>query len=142
MTTKNMIQMSVMIAAFASASFAQDGLKANIDFPFVAQGVTLQAGTYNLSPATTLGGRAVYVLRNVASKRAILISNVMVSTAKANVDPAAKLVFKCAGKSECTLTQIWNGSNQFGEVSSPRQKRDVEESMLEVAMTKVPARGL
>lgn len=57
----------------------------------------------------------------------------MLSTVKANDDPAAKLAFKCVEKSECLLAPIWNGSNQFGEDSS-------EVSIPKVAMTKAPAR--
>ena len=142
MTTKKMIQMCAMIAAFTSAGFAQGGLKASIVFPFVAQGVTMQPGTYNISNVNNLGGRPLYVLRNEVSNQAVLISNGMLSAAKANAAPALKLVFKCVGNSECSLAQIWNGSNQFAEMAVPRRKTDSEENILEVAMTKAPARGL
>ena len=142
MTTKKMIQMSAMFAAFASASFAQGGLKASIDFPFLAQGVTMQPGTYNLSPANNLAGRPLYVLRNEVSNRAVLISSGMLSAAKANAAPAVKLVFKCVGKSECSLAQIWNGSDKFVEIAVPRRKTDSEENILEVAMTRAPVRVL
>ena len=102
----------------------------------------MQPGTYNLSRVNSLRGRPLYVLRNEVSNRAVLLSNVMWSEAKANAAPAVKLVFKCVGKSECSLAQIWNGSNQFVEIAVPRRKTDAEENILEVAMTKAPARGL
>ena len=142
MTTKKMIQMSAMIAAFASAGFAQQGLKAKVDFPFVAQGVTMEAGNYNLSPTSSIGGRSVYTLRNADTKRSILIPNLIVAEAKAGVPHDAKLVFHCGAASGCRLAQIWEGTSQYSEIIQPRKsKADEPEQFTEVAMTKATPRG-
>ena len=101
MTTKKMFQVSAMIAAFASASFAQQGLKAKVDFPFIAQGVAMDAGTYNLSPTTSIGGRVVYTLRNTETKRSIMIPNLITAQVKAGVPHDAKLVFQCGQANGC-----------------------------------------
>ena len=143
MTTKKMIQMSAMIVAFASASFAQNAMTATVTFPFAAQGVTLEPGTYQLSRISMQGGRKVFLLRNTAANRAILIPNFIVSTPK-TVSPAiAKLVFQCVNASDCRLAEIHDESSQIATVPTPRKpKADQEERLLEVALIKPQPRGL
>ena len=142
MTTKKMFQMSAMIAAFASASFAQQGLKAKIDFPFAAQGVTMEAGTYDLIGTSMTSGLTVYTLRNVETKRSILIPNVRSTEVKAGAQIAIKLVFRCSDASACKLAQIHDGYGQFGAVPSFGKQNKESESLTEVAMTRATARGL
>ena len=135
MTTKNMIQMSVMIAAFASASFAQNEMTAKVNFPFAAQGVTLQPGTYQLNRVPMQGGRIVFSLRNTAANRTIMIPISIVSNRKADSPAVAKLVFQCVHASDCRLAEIHDASTQIATVPTPRKpKADQEERLLEVAL--------
>ena len=137
MTTKKMIQMSAMIAAFASASFAQNEMTATVSFPFAAQGVTLQPGTYQLNRIPMQGGRTVFSLRNTAAKRTIMIPIPIsiLSTRKAGSPAAAKLVFQCVNASDCRLAEIHDASSQIATIPTPRKpKVDQEERLLEVAL--------
>ena len=135
MTTKKMIQMSVMIAAFASTSFAQNEMTATVSFPFLAQGVTLQPGTYQLNRIPMQGGRTVFSLRNTAAKRTIMIPISILSTRKADSPAVAKLVFQCVNASDCRLAEIHDASSQIATVPTPRKlKADQEERLLEVAL--------
>lgn len=88
MTTKKMIQMSVMIAAFASASFAQNAMTATVTFPFATQGVTFDPGTYQLNRIPMQSGRTVFLLRNTAANHTIMIPISLVSTRKADSPPS------------------------------------------------------
>ena len=135
MTTKKMIQMSAMIVAFASASFAQNAMTATVTFPFAAQGVTFEPGTYQLNRIPMQGGRTVFLLRNTASNRTIMIPIFIVRTPK-TVSPAiAKLVFQCVNARDCRLAEIHDESSQIATVPTPRKpKADQEERLLEVAL--------
>ena len=88
-------------------------------------------------------GLQMYSLRNIATNHAILIPNVRWTEANAGAPAAAKLVFRCGADSACKLTQIHEGSKQFGAVPSfGKQNKESEESLTEVAMTRATARGL
>lgn len=143
MTTKNVFQMAAMIAGFASASFAQGELKATVNFPFTADGVTMAPGTYKLNRVSTTGGRVFFTLRNREANKAVIVTTNYMADAKSGVDYDPKLVFQCGANRRCALAQIWDGTPRYSVVRKPAGTAvDAEDEFTEVAMTPTPARGL
>ena len=144
MTTKKLVQMSVMMVASVAAVFAQPKMiaKTKICLPFAAQGVTLDVGSYEVLRTTSQGGRTLYSLREMSTMHAILIPNTISNSIKPGTAGAAKFVFQCSDANGCRLSRIHDGLPQYSKIPSMLKQRSEDEKFLEIAMTKAQHCGL
>ena len=114
-SVRNLMTVVGMMAAFPLAASAQDGMKANINFPFVAQGVKLEPGVYVVKSGKIAGGNGVYFVTNANTRKTILVGGFFANEASAKSAMAPRLVFQCNEGEYCVLKQVWDGSRRYSE---------------------------
>jgi len=99
--------------AFAAVSYAEPvDLKANIQFPFFAQGVAMAPGSYKVISMQAHGGFTYYQLRNFVANQAVLVTNMIPGEAKSTHKVVPRLVFQCGGET-CWLSEVWTGNGTY-----------------------------
>src|SRR6202047_5687020 len=102
--------------AFAAVSYAEPvDLKANIQFPFFAQGVAIAPGSYKVMSMQAHGGFTYYQLRNFVANQAVLVTNMIPGEAKSTDKVVPRLVFQCGGET-CWLSEGWAGKGHYSPV--------------------------
>ena len=133
-SVRNMISAGAMLATFAVAGYAQDGMRANIGFPFTAQGQKLEAGAYDIRPANIGGAGKFYFVRNLETKKAVVVQSLTVNKAANSAAKDPRLSFQCNEGQYCALKQVWDGSDNYAEIGVPKKNID-EERLIEVALS-------
>jgi hypothetical protein len=98
--------MTKMIVTMVMAAVAMQAetLVAKVEFPFVASGVPMPAGSYKVLPVANYK----YSIRHEVTGKKIVLMGFEVAAERSRTKPEAHLGFACAG-SKCVLTQIWEG---------------------------------
>ena len=131
-SVRNMMSFAGIVATFAVAGFAQDGMKARIAFPFTAQGQKLEAGVYSVRPAKFVGNN-IYTIFNIDTQKTIFVSGFTPRNVKGSAPTAPRLTFQCNEGQYCALKQVWDGSDRYSEVEVKKGPNG-EESLMEVAL--------
>ena len=134
---RHMFCMGVIITTFASASFAQVTLKASINFPFVAQGGTMELGDYIVKPSTMSGGNHIYFFHNLNTGKSFMVTGTYPARLKENVPTTARLTFECL-ENVCNLKSIHDGtSRDYREMITPRKPKSTKQGeFIEVALNR------
>ena len=135
-SVRNMMTVVGLAVGFAATSPAQGTLKAVIGFPFVAQGAKMVAGTYIVGPVNAPMGSGTYQLRNIDTKKSILIRALLVGEVRDKSSNAPRLSFQCKDGDYCTLLQVWDGTPLYKVVSFPAKDGSPEQSLKEIALAR------
>ena len=133
-SVRKMMSIGGILATFAVTGFAQEGLRATIGFPFTAQGQKLEAGAYEIRPANIGGSNKVYFVRNLETKKAIMVTSLYANTVSNTTAVTPKLSFQCNEGQYCALKQVWDGSKRYTEIAAPK-KTGGEDRLMEVALS-------
>lgn len=132
-SVRKMMSVGGILATFAVPGFAQVALKATIGFPFTAQGHKLEAGAYEIRPANIGGSNNGYFLRNLETRKAIIVTSLYANTVLNSTAVTPKLSFQCNEGQYCALKQVWDGSQRYTEIAVPK-KSSGEDRLMEVAL--------
>lgn len=131
--TNTFMVAAVALAAVAGAASAQT-MKAEVPFSFEVAGMVMPAGTYHVTPSSTMGGTPLFRIANADLKNPVLVKPV-VAHGGATAYTEAKLVFRCSG-GNCALSQIWTGSDIGSyDLNTPKSVRE-QASLIAIPATR------
>ena len=106
---------TMMMAAMAMQA---ETLVAKVEFPFVASGVPMPAGSYKLYPVAN----QKYSIRHEESGKKIFLMGFNVAVNGSRTKPESHLGFACVA-SKCVLTQVWASGKGM---ENQRVRRELE----------------
>lgn len=136
-SVRNMMTVVGLAVGFAAASLGQvTNLKAVVGFPFTAQGQKMTAGSYNVTPLKSASGTTRYVVRNVETREAVMVSALFTAPVGSKGSNAPRLTFRCGAGNYCALSQVWDGSGEFKELVVPNKGRGKDDNVMEIALSR------
>ena len=121
-----------------TVAFAQSEMKLDVPFTFHTTNATMSPGTYTIAPVPQMSPTPVYRIRNVETRRSILVTAATSVSRKADDKQlGAKVEFQCAGE-YCALAKIYDAQKPTGQAlhlrlaKAPRGEK--------VASVMIPAR--
>lgn len=123
---------AIVTMVMAAVAMQAETLVAKVEFPFVASGVPMPAGTYRMEPVSSYK----YSIRHEATGKKILLMGFEVAAVRSRTKPESHIGFACAA-GKCVLTQVWaNGKGMENE----KVRRELEAGVEAVQIATVAIR--
>lgn len=123
---------AIVTMMLAAVAMQAETMIAKVEFPFVASGVPMPAGKYQVEPIAN----EKYSIRHDGTGKKIVLMGFASAAERSRTKPESHLGFACVG-AKCVLTQVWMGQRGF---ENQKVRRELEGGVEAVQVATVAMR--